>query len=145
MAKKQRILPNWLPTAKIHDGWFFEGDYRVSSEVRDWVAGSHWPDTLPIKVEMEQAERGRLRVNIEVQLSADLPCQRCGQPIHWAETVAESVLLVREEEPNRPESQWVLDEEKLEIAELIAQEISLAMPDFPRHEHCPLQEPGEPN
>ncbi len=139
MSGKQRILPKWVALPKLHPGWNFSGSYRVPAAVIEWMEGAQWPEELPIEIEVESAGRGRLQVHLRLELQALLPCQRCGELLDWKAELAQKVLLVNEEDPKLDTAQWVVDDEKVALEELIAQEVSLAMPDFPRHEACDLQ------
>lgn len=139
MPKKQRILPKWSDYASLHDGWSFAGDYRVEDTVRAWVPEAEWPDTLPVRIEVQAAERGRLQVQLQIDAQARLPCQRCGAPLDWAEPLQQELLLVREEQKDLEQIQWPLDEDKVYWQSMVEGELSLGLPDYPRHPQCDLQ------
>lgn len=139
MSEKQRILPKWVALPKLHPGWEFSGYYRVPPSIIEWMEGAKWPETLPVEVEVDSAGRGRLLLKLRVAAQAQLPCQRCGGLLDWDAAIDQNIQLVAEEDPKLEVAQWVAEEERVVMEELIAQEISLALPDFPRHASCDLQ------
>ena len=138
MTAKIHILPKWAPLAKLHAGWHFEGHYRVPESVIQWVDGGEWPETLPLVVDIDDAARGRLKVTLQISAQAELPCQRCGEPVEWRQEWEQQLLLVSAEDAQETLAQWVVDEDRVDWEALVAQEISLALPDFPRHAECDL-------
>ncbi len=139
MSEKQRILPKWVALPKLHPGCNFVGHYRVPASIIEWMSGAQWPDALPIEIDIDSAGRGRLLLKLRVDAQARLPCQRCGGLLDWTAAIEQDIQLVTEENPKLEVAQWVVDDERVVLEELIAQEISLAMPDFPRHASCDLQ------
>lgn len=111
----------------------------MPATVIDWMEGAQWPETLPVELDVDAAGRGRLQVNLRIDAQARLPCQRCGELLDWSAHIEQQVRLVPEEDLKQEAVQWVVDDERVILEELIAQEISLAMPDFPRHAECDLQ------
>ncbi|MEN8721038.1 MAG: hypothetical protein ABF296_12325 [Oceanococcaceae bacterium] len=139
MADKPRILPKWVAHTKLHDGWHFAGVFRMPGSAQDWVAGARWPEALPLVLTCAQAERGRLQLEITLEAQAALPCQRCGELLDWQETITQAVLLVAEEDAQNPQAQWEVVDDRVEFEALLTQELSLHLPDFPRHTECDLQ------
>lgn len=139
MTAKTHILPKWTPLTKLHPGWSFDGQFRLPEDVPTWVEGASWPDAIPVQIVIEGAGRGKLRAQISAQIHADLPCQRCGEPIAWKHQLEQSILLVSVENEKEAEAQWEVDDDKLDWQSMLGQEISLCLPDFPRHPDCHLQ------
>lgn len=140
MAERIHILPKWSPSAKLHPGWSFDGQYRLPDEVRSWVGGATWPELFPLQVTIESAGRGRLRAQISAHLRAELPCQRCGEMLQWEQQLDQTILLVTSENEQEAEAQWVVEDERVDWQALLGQEVSLSLPDFPRHDDCHLQD-----
>ena len=140
MSAKQRILPQFVPEPNLHPGWSFAGHYRVGEEVQGWMPQAQWPEALPVALEVEQAGRRRLELAIAVEAQARLPCQRCGELLDWSAQIAHTLLLVEQEDPELPQPQWLVEEGRVPLQGLVESELSLALPDFPRHERCALQD-----
>lgn len=78
-------------------------------------------------------------------------CQRCLQPFDLELRVHRSLGLVESQsqldamdalQTEDPDTEYMLAEAHLEVLELIEDELILAMPFAPHHEHCPAPMPG---
>jgi uncharacterized metal-binding protein YceD (DUF177 family) len=140
MSAKRHILPQWVAESHLHPGWAFDGEFPIDAEIQAWVPGAQWPQSLPLKLAVESAPRGRWLLDVVMQAHAELPCQRCGEALSWSAELDQQVLLTPEEDPKNGQAQWEMADEKVQLRALVATELSLALPDFPRHAHCDLQE-----
>lgn len=140
MSAKRHILPQWVAESHLHRGWAFAGEFPIDAEVQAWVPGAQWPPSLPLKLVVDSAPRGRWLLSLDLQAEAELPCQRCGAALAWSADLKQQVLLTPEEDPQDPQAQWEYADERVYLRALVATELSLALPDFPRHAHCDLQE-----
>lgn len=141
MSAKRHILPQWVAESHLHEGWAFSGEFPIGSEIQAWVPGAQWPQSLPLELTVQKAPRGRWLLDVALQAEAQLPCQRCGEPVNWSAELDQHVLITPEEDPKDPQAQWEIADEKVQLRALVTTELSLALPDFPRHTQCDLQEP----
>ncbi len=96
-------------------------------------------DEVDVDLRFHQAGRtpivtGFVRANIKVQ------CQRCLGPVNVEVDQAVSLGLVTslEEGDLLPESYepLLLEQERIRLADIVEDELILAIPPIPRHEHC---------
>jgi uncharacterized protein len=87
-------------------------------------------------------EEGRIVADIELVALLEVRCQRCLEPMQWPIESQSRVALVASEEDAAavpPELETALAPGgKLRLAELVEEEVLLALPSAPRHpEQCP--------
>lgn len=108
------------------------------------VAGD---DAVPIawSIVGRASAEGRAALAIDVEGSVPLVCQRCLGPIDWPVRQATEVLLAGDERElvrldADTESEVILADAPLDAAELVEDELVLALPFAPRHEgECPAR------
>lgn len=88
------------------------------------------------------AEDGKSVLNVSVQGTLQVQCQRCLSPMSWPVEFVSVLLLVRSEE-EIPEDELEIEsrdaievEADLDVLTLVEDEILLTVPVVPRHEVC---------
>lgn len=87
---------------------------------------------------------GHAQLTVAIGGSVNLTCQRCLKPLEFA-IESESVLLLAKDEVSAEQTESLVDEEfdvivvpqQCNLAELIEDEVLLAIPISPKHEICP--------
>jgi uncharacterized protein len=88
-------------------------------------------------------ERGRSFVELEVQGSLTLRCERCLQPMQWRLDLTSRLWLAKDEAEadtlpiEQDTYDVVVGSEHFDLNVLIEDEVILAMPVDPKHEQCP--------
>ncbi len=87
-------------------------------------------------------EAGRPALHVKVAGPLQLTCQRCLKPLAFDLEVGETLVLARSEaeieaQPVEPEApDRILASKEMAVGTLLEDEILLAVPIAPRHEHC---------
>jgi uncharacterized protein len=98
---------------------------------------------------------GHAQLTLAIDGSVNLTCQRCLKPLEFV-IESESVLLLAKDEVSAEQTESLVDEEcdvivvpsQCNLAELIEDEVLLAIPLSPKHEICPgpvAAQSGEPD
>jgi uncharacterized protein len=88
-----------------------------------------------------------IRLNLQVRAQAVQICQRCLEPMQLALAVERVLRFVRDAELAEQLDEETEDEDvlqlprRLNLVELIEDELIMALPIVPRHEHCPAPPP----
>ncbi|MBT5229459.1 MAG: hypothetical protein HOM11_04190 [Methylococcales bacterium] len=133
------------------------GQYAVQSFGRLNDIPQSAGEVVAFEVEFSFAPNGHIQVKGHVSGTLQLMCQRCMQPFDYS-VKTEFLLAVIESEhlaeslPEQYEPYVVGDSEELQVQDLIEDELILALPIIPKHEHdCiakfrekpPVEEPEE--
>lgn len=129
------------------DGRVLAGNLAVSGleRLHDLLAGVE--GEVRYRLEGSQGKGGEPRLRLEVAGWLPLACQRCLQAIHFDLEIASLLELVPEgaelsqDELEDDERDFLPVAGELDVADLIEDEILLALPPVPRHERCGL--PGK--
>jgi uncharacterized protein len=90
---------------------------------------------------------GHSRLNLSVSATVHLMCQRCLTPLAY-KVASESTLILAKDEAGIDEIEAMLPDDSIDViaggqslnvAELIEDEVLLAIPQSPKHEVCPDQ------
>ena len=105
----------------------------------------------PVQVRLKFSAPDANQVNIDLWLQAKMAwrCQRCLEPVEWLQTVSRALLVMEPAicqardtaviEPGAEDELEVIPAtrgELLSLKDLIEDELLLALPFAPRHEHC---------
>ncbi len=100
-------------------------------------------DEVDVDLRFDRAGR-MLVVTGSVRAELDVVCQRCLEPVHVVVDQAVNLGLVTtlEEGDLVPESfePLVLEQEQIRFSDIVEDELILAIPAIPRHEHCDMCE-----
>ena len=97
----------------------------------------------PVKVALkfDRHDDGERTISGDIETSLVMPCQRCLEPVDMAVHARVALTLVWTEEQAKAltelQDPCLLYDEKLPFAELLEEEILLALPAVAVHEQCP--------
>lgn len=126
------------------EGRFLEGELAVSSLERLHDLLAEVSGSISFRLQGFKSERGELMLHLEVGGVIPLACQRCLKAIPFELDVDNLLEIVPE---GADMSQDELEDDtrdflplagELDVAELVEDEILLALPVAPRHEKCGL-------
>ena len=126
-----------------------EGTLAVSSleRLQDLLADQSGEVTF--RIEGLKGERGQSMLRLEASGVLPLACQRCLEAIHFELDIDSLLELIpadaelSQEELEDDTRDFLPVAGELDVAELVEDEVLLALPVAPRHERCGL--PGAPN
>jgi len=84
-------------------------------------------------------ERGKPSIDMLLSAELELTCQRCMQPLAFALDTGVNLELSRHQaeiESAEDEVDRILAKRDMDVAALVEDEVILALPMIPRHEHC---------
>lgn len=109
---------------------------RLAAEALDGV------EEFAIRLEGRRERDGKSYLLLAADGRAQLACQRCLEPMEWVCRVRSRLMLVPRGQP-MPEDELEDDgydavevEDRQDLLALAEDEILLALPTVPRHEHC---------
>lgn len=139
MPRIPQSLDPRLPRA-LHQVW--EGEYGRDDLPR--LAELLAPDAGPllrVRLSIALGALGEHRLQGQIEGSLDLVCQRCFGPLAWPLALSLDVVLLdagtEETAVSDGSEVWILDaDRRLWPAQAVEEEVLLALPLAPRHEHC---------
>ncbi|MDO8249724.1 MAG: YceD family protein [Rhodoferax sp.] len=102
----------------------------------------NWSAQGEVRIDEAGAEQVWLHVTVDVSLP--LTCQRCLGPVDIAVTVNQSFRFVGSEEAAEAQDEEAEEDvlalsQDFKLADLIEDEVLMALPVVPRHEECPVE------
>ncbi|HIK74872.1 MAG: YceD family protein [Alcanivorax sp.] len=145
-------LPPYLEPRKFADQErVVEGEARVGDlpRLREYRESLDQP--VRVRLAFGRDEDGRRRVQGRVETSLVLVCQRCLEPVQQEVAADVDLMLVWSEEQAKALpadlDPLLVTEERVTLAELVEEELLLAMPLVALHDQCPDPPPqsaGDP-
>lgn len=151
MSAARRLDPRRLDVVALAEaGGALDGEWPLAELPRLQHDALPWPDgTAPAVTWQVQGSRRavtggepEIRLALQAATLLRLTCQRCLQPMEQPLAVDTRLRFVRDEalaeklDDNDEEDVLVLTP-ALDLRELVEDELILALPLVPRHEHCP--------
>ena len=151
MSAARRFDPRRLDVAALAEAQgTLEGHWPLTELPRLQQDALPWPDGRAPQVAWEAQGSRRavtggdpeIRLALQARATLRLTCQRCLQPMEQPLAVDARLRFVRDEataeklDDNDEEDVLVLPP-ALDLRELVEDELILALPLVPRHEHCP--------
>jgi uncharacterized protein len=135
--------------AFAREGRVLEGTLAISSleRLQDLLADASGEVTF--RIEGLKGERGQSMLRLEASGLLPLACQRCLEAIHFELDIDSLLELIpadaelSQEELEDDTRDFLPVAGELDVAELVEDEVLLALPVAPRHERCGL--PGAPD
>ena len=135
-------LPHYLePRKQAMQGGELSGQTTVGALPR--LAEYRHSQDSPVKVELrfERDQDGRYLVRGRIDTRLHLTCQRCLELVECDVSAQVELALVWSEEqiaslPERYDP-WLMTDDKLVLADMLEEELLLALPLAPVHEICP--------
>ena len=136
--------------AFAREGRVLEGTLAVSSleRLQDLLADASGEE-VTFRIEGLKGERGQFMLHLEASGVLPLACQRCLEAIHFELDIDSLLELIpadaelSQEELEDDTRDFLPVAGELDVAELVEDEVLLALPAAPRHERCGL--PGAPD
>jgi len=108
-------------------------------------------EVVEVDLHFGRDEDGRRSVKGTIRTNLTMPCQRCLEPVTYQIQANVELVMVWTEEQMKalPEhlDPLLVTDEKMPLADLLEEELLLALPLVAMHEHCPeslLKEPEAP-
>ncbi|EKF75209.1 hypothetical protein A11A3_04495 [Alcanivorax hongdengensis A-11-3] len=141
-------LPQFLDPRKYADqGRVLEGQLTVADLPRLQEYHDSLDQPVTVSLAFGRDEEGHRRIEGEVSTTMVLTCQRCLEPVSYPITAHIDVALVWGEDQAKalPErlDPWLVGDEPMVLAELVEEELLLAMPLVALHDPCPTSLPQE--
>ncbi len=120
-------------------------DARALANVADELAPGDQAVVVDWAISGRTSADGRPALRVSVNGSVPLVCQRCLGPLEWRVAQDTEVLLAADERElgaldEESESEVVLADRPLRVADLVEDELVLSLPFAPRHEGaCPAR------
>ncbi len=135
-------LPHYLePRKLVRQGGEISGHTTVAALPRLAEFQSSQDSVVRARLAFEQDEDGHHCIRGEVHTELELRCQRCLEPVRYEVNASVELALVWSEDQARalPEhlDPWLASDEKMVLAELLEEELLLALPLVATHEQCP--------
>lgn len=135
-------LPHYLEPRKLaRQGGEISGHTTVAALPRLAEFRSSQDSVVRARLAFEQDDDGHHCIRGEVHTELELCCQRCLEPVRYEVTARVDLALVWSEDQARALPQhldpWLASDEKMVLAELLEEELLLALPLVATHEHCP--------
>ena len=139
-------LPHYLePRKQAMQGGEISGQTTVSALPRlaEFRQSQDSPVTVELRFDRDQDGRYLVRGTIDTRLH--LACQRCLDPVECEVSAQVELALVWSEEqiaslPERYDP-WLMSDDKLVLADMLEEELLLALPLAPVHDVCPAPLP----
>ena len=145
-------LPQLIDPRKFADqGIQIDGETSIGNLPRlaEYRDSNH--EMVTVSLQFGRDEDDRRRITGTVNASLAMPCQRCLEPVTYQIEAHVDLVMVWDEEQMKalPEhlDPMMVSEEKMPLADLLEEEVLLAMPLVALHETCPtrlVEEQAEP-
>jgi uncharacterized protein len=103
------------------------------ARMRDLVLPNSRPELVAVDLQFERTSQGLRRMRGTIRTQVEMSCKRCLKPLK-VEVVAQPLFVLLEPDETEPEdSEALVVEAPLSLAELVEDELLLAMPMSPGH------------
>lgn len=110
---------------------------KQTRELHQWIAGD---PNMQVELEGYTDDQNHAHLKGQIQVTLQLDCQRCLEPMPWEATIEFDYLLLHSEaQENQIDDgieTFICAENEIDLAWFFEEEVLLAMPMIAKHETC---------